>query len=46
MKKEQRAMHLVAIEKKVEFYLLPYGFNIKGKNIKEKEVWEVLIHLS
>ena len=48
MKKEQRAMHLVAIEEKVAFYLLTYGFNIKRKkNIKEKkEVLEVLIHLS
>ena len=47
MKKEQRAMHLVAIEEKVAFYLLTYGFNIKGKNIKEKkEVLEILIHLS
>ena len=47
MKKEQRAMHLVAIEEKVAFYLLTYGFNIKRKNIKEKkEVLEVSIHLS
>ena len=47
MKKEQRAMHLVAIEEKVVFYLLIYGFNIKRKNIKEKkEVLEALIHLS
>ena len=47
MKKEQRAMHLVTIEEKVAFYLLIYGFSIKGKNIKEKkEVLEVLIHLS
>ena len=47
MKKEQRAIHLIAIEEKVEFYLLTYGFNIKRKNIKEKkEVLEVLIHLS
>ena len=47
MKKEQRAMHLVAIEEKVAFYLLTYGFNIKRKNIKEKkEVLEVLIHLT
>ena len=46
MKKEQRAMHLVTIEEKVAFYLLTYGFNIKGKNRKEKkEVLEVLIHL-
>ena len=46
MKKEQRAMHLVAIEEKVVFYLLTYGFNIKRKNIKEKkEVLQVLIHL-
>ena len=29
MKKEQRAMHLVAIEEKVVFYLRSYGFNIK-----------------
>ena len=47
MKKEQRAMHLVAIEEKVAFYLLTYGFNIKRKNIKEKkEALEVLIPLS
>ena len=32
MKKEQRAMHLVAIEEKVEFCLLTYGFNMKTKN--------------
>ena len=32
MKKEQRAMHLVAIEEKVAFYLITYGFNIKRKN--------------
>ena len=44
MKKEQRAMHLVAIEEKVAFYLLTYGFNIKRKNIKEKkEVLKVLV---
>ena len=29
MKKEQRAMHLAAIEEKVLFYLRTYGFNIK-----------------
>ena len=47
MKKEQRTMHLVAIEEKVALYLLTYGFNIKRKNMKEKkEVLEVLIHLS
>ena len=47
MKKEQRAMHLVAIEEKVMFYLLTYAFNIKRKNIKQKEeVLEVLTHLS
>ena len=47
MKKEQRAMHLVAIEEKVAFYLLTYGFNIKRKNIKEKkEVLAVLIHIT
>ena len=47
MKKEQIAMHLVAIEEKVVFYLLTYGFNIKRKNIKEKKVvLEGLIHLS
>ena len=40
-------MHLVAIEEKVAFYLLLYGFNIKRKNTKEKkEVLEVLIDLS
>ena len=38
MKKEQRAMHLVAIEEKVAFYLLTYGFNIKRKNIKERSI--------
>ena len=44
MKKEQRAMHLVAIEEKVVFYL---GIQYKRKNIKQKEeVLEVLIHLS
>ena len=31
MKKEQRAMHLVAIEEKVTLYLLIYRFNIKRK---------------
>ena len=47
MKKEQRAMHLIAIEEKIAFYLLTYGFNTKRKNMKEKkEVSEVLIHLS
>ena len=47
MKKEQRAMHLVAIEEKVVFYLHTYAFNIKRKNIKQKEeVLEVLTHLS
>ena len=45
MKKEQRAMHLTAIEEKVPFYLLTYGFNIKRKNMKEKkELLEALIH--
>ena len=39
-------MHLVALEEKVVFYLLTYGFNVKRKNVKEKEVLEVLIHLS
>ena len=39
-------MHLVALEEKVVFYLLTYGFNLKRKNVKEKEVLEVLIHLS
>ena len=43
MKKEQRAMLLVAIEEKDAFYLLTYEFNIK-RNIKEKT--EVLIHLT
>ena len=47
MKNEQRAVHLVAKEEKVAFYLLTYGFNIKRKNIKEKkEALDVLIHLS
>ena len=47
MNKEQKAIHLVAIEQKVTFYLLTYRFNIKTTNIKEKkEVLEVLIHLS
>ena len=47
MKKEQIAMHLVAIKEKVVSYLLTYGFNIKRKNIKEKKVvLEGLIHLS
>ena len=31
MKKEQRAMHFVAIEEKVAFYLLTYGFNMEKK---------------
>ena len=35
MKEEQGAMHLVAIEEKVAFYLLTYGVNIKRKNIKK-----------
>ena len=39
MKKEQRAMHLVAIEEKVEFCLLTYGFNMKTKNWKEKKYY-------
>ena len=38
------AIHLVALEEKVVFYLLTYEFNIKRKNIKEKK--EVIIHLS
>ena len=47
MKIEQRTMHLVAIEEKVTFYVLTYGYNRKRKNIKEnKEVLEILIHLS
>ena len=47
MKKEQIVMHLVALEEKVAFYLLTYGFSIKSKNIKEKkEVLEVLMNLS
>ena len=29
-------MPLIAIEEKVAFHLLTYGFNIKRKNIKEK----------
>ena len=32
MKKEQRAMHLIAIEEKVAFYVPTYGFNIKRKS--------------
>ena len=39
-------MHLVAVEEKVVFHLLTYGFSVKRKNVKEKEVLEVLIHLS
>ena len=35
IKKEEWAMHLVAIQEKAAFYLLTYGFNIKRKNIKE-----------
>ena len=47
MKKEQRAIHLVATEGKAAFYLLTYGFTTQRKNIKEQtEVSEVLIHLS
>ena len=38
MKKKERAMHLVAIEEKVAFYLLTYGFNMKRKNMKERSV--------
>ena len=41
----KRVEHLIAIEEKVVFYLLTYGCNIKRKDIKEKEVLEVLIHL-
>ena len=41
MKKEQRAMHLVAIEEKVAFYLLTDGFNMKGKNMKERSVGSI-----
>ena len=37
MKKEQRAMHLVAIKENVAFYLLSYTSNMKRKNIKEKK---------
>ena len=41
------AMHPVAIEEKVVFYLVTYRLNIKRKNIKEKkEVLEVLICFS
>ena len=36
MKREQRAMHLIAIEEKVAFYLLNYEFNIKRINITEE----------
>ena len=36
MNKEQRAMDLVAIEEKVAFYLLAYGFNMK-KNINQRK---------
>ena len=47
MKKERRAINLVAIEEKVAFYLLTYGFYIQRKTIKEKkEVLEILIHVS
>ena len=38
---KKRAMHLVAIEEKVAFYLLTYGFNMKGKNMKEKSVGSI-----
>ena len=38
MKKEQRALHLVVIEKKVAFYLLTYGFNIKKYKRKERSI--------
>ena len=45
MKKEQRAMHLIAIEESC--ILFTCGFNIKRKNIKSiKEILEVLILLS
>ena len=30
-------MHLVALEEKVAFYLLTYGFSIKSKKHKRKE---------
>ena len=47
MKKEQRATYIIAVKEKNAFFLLTYGFNMKRKNIKEKEkVLEVLIHLS
>ena len=45
MKKDQRAMHLIAIEEKVAFYLLNYGFNIRINITEKKEVLAVLIHL-
>ena len=38
MKKEQRAMHLIALEEKVAFYVLTYGFNIKRKSWKERSI--------
>ena len=37
MKKEQRAVHLLALEEKVVFYLLSYGFNIKRKKKKKRK---------
>ena len=44
MKKEQRAMHLIAIEEKA--VLFTYGCNIKRKNIKEKKSIRSIIHWS
>ena len=47
MKKDRRAISLAAIEEKVAFYLITYGFYIQRKNIKEKkQVLETLIHIS
>ena len=34
-------MPLIAIEEKVAFHLLTYGFNIKRKNIKEKKIGSI-----
>ena len=41
MKKKERAMHLVAIEEKVAFYLLTYGFNMERKNMMERSVGSI-----
>ena len=41
MKKKEIAMNFVAIEEKVAFYLLTYGFNMKRKNTMERSVGSI-----